>query len=179
MGTRNLTIVMIDCKYKIAQYGQWDGHPEGQGITVLDFLTKHMDKELFMDKCRKTKWIDEHEENLTVDNYPQMSRDHGAEILLIVQVENDGIILHNDIDFAKDSLFCEWAYVIDFDKNTFEAYEGFNTSPLNINERFYCDNYKDKEYYPVRLKYEWDLDNLPSYKKFIETLNETEEYENI
>jgi len=28
MGTRNLTCVMKDGQYKVAQYGQWDGYPE-------------------------------------------------------------------------------------------------------------------------------------------------------
>lgn len=31
MGTRNLTAVYLDGQYKVAQYGQWDGYPEGQG----------------------------------------------------------------------------------------------------------------------------------------------------
>lgn len=31
MGTRNLTAVYIDGEYKVAQYGQWDGYPEGPG----------------------------------------------------------------------------------------------------------------------------------------------------
>lgn len=39
MGTRNLTMV-IDQKgqTKIAQYGQWDGYPSGQGLTILQFI---------------------------------------------------------------------------------------------------------------------------------------------
>lgn len=40
MGTRHLIAAVIDGEYKIAQYGQWDGDPEGQGLTVLDFLLK-------------------------------------------------------------------------------------------------------------------------------------------
>lgn len=47
MGTRNLTAVYLDGQYKVAQYGQWDGYPEGQGITVLTFLRDKMDLELF------------------------------------------------------------------------------------------------------------------------------------
>lgn len=31
MGTRNLTAVYLDGQYKVAQYGQWDGYPEGRG----------------------------------------------------------------------------------------------------------------------------------------------------
>ena len=38
MGTRNLTMV-IDKRgdLKVAQYGQWDGYPEGWGVEILNF----------------------------------------------------------------------------------------------------------------------------------------------
>ena len=39
MGTRHLIAVQLDGEYKIAQYGQWDGYPDGKGIDVLHFLT--------------------------------------------------------------------------------------------------------------------------------------------
>ena len=38
MGTRNLTAVYLDGQYKVAQYGQWDGYPEGQGIASAQRL---------------------------------------------------------------------------------------------------------------------------------------------
>ncbi|KAI5238362.1 hypothetical protein E4T43_07446 [Aureobasidium subglaciale] len=38
MGTRNLTIVYYKGRYRIAQYGRWDGCPDGQGLTILHFL---------------------------------------------------------------------------------------------------------------------------------------------
>ena len=38
MGTRNLTIVYSNGKYKVAQYGQWDGYPEGLGSQLLKYL---------------------------------------------------------------------------------------------------------------------------------------------
>lgn len=38
MGTRNLTMVIDkEGELKVAQYGQWDGYPEGQGTTILNF----------------------------------------------------------------------------------------------------------------------------------------------
>ena len=57
MGTRNLTAVYLDGQYKVAQYGQWDGYPEGQGITALTFLRDKMDLELFKEALRNSSYI--------------------------------------------------------------------------------------------------------------------------
>ena len=38
MGTRHLICAISDDEYRIAQYGQWDGYPEGQGAAILEFL---------------------------------------------------------------------------------------------------------------------------------------------
>lgn len=40
MGTRNLTCVVLGGEFKVAQYCQWDGYPDGQGKTVLEFLSQ-------------------------------------------------------------------------------------------------------------------------------------------
>lgn len=37
--------------------------------------------------------------------------------------------LKDAYSFATESLFCEWAYVIDMDKKVLEIYKGFNKSP--------------------------------------------------
>lgn len=37
MGTRNLSLCKKDDEIVIAQYGQWDGYPSGQGATILEF----------------------------------------------------------------------------------------------------------------------------------------------
>ncbi|RYP46052.1 hypothetical protein DL768_007678 [Monosporascus sp. mg162] len=39
MGTRHLILVYYKGQYRIAQYGQWDGFPGGQGVTVLRFVS--------------------------------------------------------------------------------------------------------------------------------------------
>ena len=93
-----------------------------------------------------------------------------------------GLTLNDDINFAADSLFCEWAYVIDLDKSTFEAYVGFNKEPLSPDDRFYFLMDKipkdySKQYYPIKLYpcAKWQLNKLPTTEEFLETFREDEE----
>ena len=96
--------------------------------------------------------------------------------------------LQNSLNFAADSLFCEWVYVIDLDKNTFEIYEGFNHEPLTQDDRFYFlmneankinnerkNSHKTESYYPVKFVAEYDLDALPNETDFINAFNSEEE----
>lgn len=188
MGTRNLTLVQLNGAYKIAQYGQWDGYPSGNGLIVLNFLKNH-DIEVFCDKVKHAHLVTEEEYakywlELGVDVkkeklisiglseqfkalHPSLDRDMGADILEYVYNHEGKIDLNDSLDFAKDSLFCEWAYVIDLDKNTFEVYEGFNNEELTPNDRFYFNGYKSEEFYPIRLKKSYELDNLPSEQTFL------------
>lgn len=66
MGTRNLTMV-INKKgdLKVAQYGQWDGHPETAGKTILEFA-KDKDK---MARLEKELENVEFCQNGEIDNY--------------------------------------------------------------------------------------------------------------
>ena len=134
MGTRNLTAVMLDGEYKIAQYGQWDGYPSGQGATALRFIT-NVDLDAFKEKVRACRFCTQDDyDRVNLDknwkrNYPELSRDAGAEVLQMVM--DGATLLKNTIGFAGDSLMCEYAYVIDLDKGTFEFFEGWNSEPIN------------------------------------------------
>lgn len=192
MGTRNLTMVIYKEQPKIAQYAQWDGYPEGQGLTILDFL-KNVNIEKFKERIEHLEFFNEEEletinnDKNWVEKYPYLSRDLGGKILQAVYnnyYEDDNIFPKNLItckieklvdnsDFAADSLFCEWAYVIDLDKNTFEVYEGFNKIPLNENERFYKLK-PNKEYYPVKLAKCYELNNLPDQNDFLKDFEKEE-----
>lgn len=207
MGTRHLCMVIESKKPVIAQYGQWDGYPGGQGIDILRFL-KQMDKEKFINQLKKCVFSDEEREKqieeavvsitgkndgwMTMEEsrkfhalYPYLNRDLGAEILTLVYdspEEETEILLKNNANFAADSLWCEYAYVIDLDKNTFEVYEGFNDKKLNEDERFYelqqklITENKIKDYYPVKTKKIFNLDELPETEDdFLVFFNEEEE----
>lgn len=73
-----------------------------------------------------------------------------------------------DLKFAANSLLCEWAYVVDLDRNTFEVFQGFNRDQLDDSERFkFLDGITvDSEYKAVKLAARFPLDNLPSDKQF-------------
>ncbi len=152
MGTRGLTVVVHEGQHKIAQYGQWDHYPSGQGLTALRFLRRMMEignREKFVAQLGKCRWateedyakaraaagMDPDQEWMTNEQSEAchaalgglMHRNHGAGILdLVFDTDAEEIVLRDSYDFAADSLFCEWAYVIDLDELTFEVYKGFN-----------------------------------------------------
>ena len=191
MGTRHLIAVFADGEYRVAQYGQWDGYPEGQGLECLHFLRDEMNEKFKENvlKCstislEKMKKIEEQyninggmislrDYDRFSNDYPQLSRDTGSEILRMIQNSDNGLELIVNIDFAADSLFCEYAYVIDLDNRTFEAYEGFNKTSLNESDRFFfLEPEVRNEYHPVKLTYKWSLSELPDDEGFINTFKE-------
>jgi hypothetical protein len=211
MGTRHLVAAYVDGQPRIAQYGQWDGYPTGQGKTVLKFLRETLsernifspDKKLdpakvdvFKRKLRATRFVEEAEhkamwaeagadggEWVTMDVsdrmqylYPAMSRNTGAEILELVYRHEPGIRLNNSISFAGDGLFCEWAYVVDFDAMTLEVYQGFNRGDGGRFADLPSTDSK-KEYKPVGLIKTYDLNNLPTEEQFLADLKEPDEDE--
>lgn len=203
MGTRNLTMVMVDRQYRIAQYGQWDGYPNGQGVDVLEFARKRLAKkagrEAFKDRLARCRFISEeetkalyeaagiHGEFMTLQKaaefkkrHPTIDRDLAAGILEHVWGAQEPVILRDETAFAGDSLFCEWAYVIDLDQATLEVFKGFNEEPLETGERFSGLPHKDRTssgstYYPIRLRAKWSLDDLPTEKAFLATFDGDEE----
>ncbi len=207
MGTRNLTLVQLGGTYKVAQYGQWDGYPEGQGQTVVEFLQTVKTKKALKAFAEKVSALTviSHEEierrwkevgadgsgfvgmeiaNEFKKRWPHLQRDCAAEILEHIS-NGTAKEVWLDTDFAKDSLFCEWAYLIDLDAGTFEVFKGCNKRPLSKNARFYFDGYKSEtsyqkrdknfkviegefyHYYPIRLKKKYSLREIPSLKQFL------------
>lgn len=147
MGTRNLTMVKVDGKVKVAQYGQWDGYPTGQGVTVAAFVQAYLLHEVtrgeFADQVRKLKFATpkqlqkmntdwealealqrkgEYVPKYKLAACEVLSRDTGAKILSMVNDGLDKPLLHNMRSFLKDTLFCEWAYTVDLDKQKVDVY---------------------------------------------------------
>lgn len=158
MSTRSLTAVKINGEYKIAQYGHYDGYPAGQGVTALQFLIKGMKKEKFITKLERLRFaITEQEDRECIKRQKNID---GAEILKYVQNRKDNIVANN-LEFAQDNLLCEWAYLIDFDDNSFEVYSARLTS------RKYGDTAPKEGFESLNLLKKYNLNNLPSKKEFI------------
>lgn len=204
MGTRGLTIVRHGGEYKVAQYGQWDHYPGGQGTTVLAFCREHLStaegRQSFgykLGRCRyvlapevralcasvgvNSERIDLKQSKTLLEKFPTLHRDTGAKILGIIQAADSDVLLQDEIAFAGDSLFCEWAYVVDLDAATLEVYKGFRKSPLPPGERFsHLPNAHESEvsgetYYPVALERKWLLDDLPSEEEFLRAFERDDE----
>lgn len=175
-------MVVVDGETKVAQYGQWDGYPEGQGAKILNFL-KTCDLESFKNKVKACKALSKEDvkkinalnyEEWT-KNYPQLSRDHGGAILKIINESPDGLDLFLNLSFAGNFLFCEWCYVIDFDKGTLEVYTGINKSLLAEGDRFFSlqeNGHDEDRYYPVRMIHSFPLYSLPNEDDFLRILEE-------
>ena len=199
MGTRHLIAVHKDGKYPIAQYGQWDGYPTGQGVRVLAFCQdagklQRLEANLgLLHEVTKAEWdainekagIPEGTEWINMAQVaarkqlaPQMDRDLSAGILdMVADRAGSPMAVQNALKFAADSLFCEWAYVIHFDTRQREAYQGFNTAPLPEGARFASLETKGERangetYYPVKLIKAWPLDALPDRERFLAEIKE-------
>jgi hypothetical protein len=146
MGTRNLIGVIKDKKWVVAQYCQWDGYLDGQGKTVLDTLSnggveklrQKVDNCKFIDREKiRQYYIDAGDSpnnssgvitleiaDKFAEQHPTLSRDTGATVLDIIIKAKDGEVveLFDQHDFIEDDVFCEYAYVIDFDTNTLKFY---------------------------------------------------------
>lgn len=185
MGTRNLTCIYQNGDYKVAQYGQFDGYPRGQGLIALktlrgiqiDTLASKLSQVRFLAESDK-EWLSTiHTKPNWTTRHPELHRETAAKILQLIHnlpAESE-LKLNNNLSFAADSLFCEWAYVIDLDEGTFEVFRGFNKEPLQDGERF-KDTVKDEGrapgYHPVRFICRFPLSNLPTEEGFIEQINQ-------
>lgn len=181
MGTRYLVAVYLDGEYKVAQFGHWDGYPSGAGIQTLEFvkmLSKEKLLEEFKNKIRASEFFSEEAYNSMDEKYLNIGV--GVDILRKVLHSEAGFKTVNSLDFAADSLWCEWAWVIDLDKETFEGYRGFNQSyPLSENERFYFleGSEHTSGYHPVRFVKAWEFKGLPDDNKFIKIMESFDEQE--
>lgn len=169
MGTRSLTVVVWNNEVKVAQYEQWDGYPESLGIEILSFLSSpsHVkDLKWILSKVR-FQYESNREKELT---YQALKNNRNILDNLLRLQNHREIVLVNSYHFAAEGCWCEWAYVIDFDSNTFEVYTGSNKSGISEDDRFFDLYEPGSDSYPVKLLASFPLSKLPTPNAFINAL---------
>lgn len=198
MGTRGLTCAVIGGEMKVAQYGQWDHYPGGQGSTIAHFLdcVKLVKLEEALRECKfvpteelqkrvdqmipgiKDGWMDSDQAETYNRYFPELSRDTGGDIFKLILFDGKRE-LQDSSSFAGDSLFCEWAYVLDCDRDVLEVYKGFQDKGSEVKGRFKDISARDSSGYgPVTLIKEIPFSKVvEGMAELIEELNKESENE--
>ena len=145
MGTRGAIGFRQDGELKVC-YNHYDSYPNGLGDQFLEFVKIHCSTpEVLASLKEHVKMIQLVEEDIppTEEQFEDLRRYYNGSVgdgegwySLLRGVQ--GVIglyeiangcLHFMIDakgFLRNSLFCEYAYIIDLDKDTANFYKGFN-----------------------------------------------------
>lgn len=171
MGTRGAWGFYKDGKHKV-QYNQFDTYPEGLGEQVRRFCADHTVEELNqlcdgielvgeapptpeqVDKCKKAKVVDLGVSNQSLSDWYCLLRKTQYDPELTCKVD----FIKDSESFLGDSLFCEYAYLINLDEETLEVYTGFQKSKP---EGRYSELPNDDGYYAVGLVNTYKLNDLP------------------
>ncbi len=179
MGTRGLLGLIIAARRR-ASYNHWSSYPSAMGEKIVQFLLKLSleDRRSMAMLAHEIIWVDQEKppteelqehysalgfSDLTGnrrrldDWYCLLRKVQGADALPAIQ---NGTLKHmpDDIDFAKDSVFCEWAYFIDLEEGILETWKGFQEAPTTGNP--FGDTRSSGKYYPVKLVDTVKFDNL-------------------
>ena len=154
-------------------YNHADSYPESLGVAIIRFLNK-ANLETFAENLKYVTLVNEND-TPTADQIEQCQNFADAAIStqnwygLLRNLQFDGYLyaieqghVKHMLDgtlFPTNSMYCEYAYVIDLDRRVFEYYKGFQKAPKEDN-RFGCE--KIDGFYPVKLILTWSLDDLSS-----------------
>lgn len=184
MGTRGAWGFKCDGEYKVT-YNHFDSYPEGLGKTVAEFVANHTIDELQevahniemvqSDKKptpeqeqRLQKW--EKETGISVSDtsvggeeangtwYQLLRKSQG-----VPELYTKGLpFMTDDIEFLYDSIWCEYAYIIDIDDMVLRFYTGFNKNP-NAQGDFAAKQVNlNSDYYGVAERGSWGLATDPA-----------------
>jgi len=181
MGTRGAFGYRIDGADKVA-YNHFDSYPDGLGRTMLEYIGAHTAEQM-AEAARRIVLVGEDESPPPemVDRYARYANrgmgwgvDNGKPThwyTLLREAQGEPKAFHDGLDhmidgaaFLADSLFCEWAYIVNLDDGALEVYRGFQRAKgkgryahLHRKNRDGTDN---TEYFGVSLLDAVPLDKL-------------------
>lgn len=178
MGTRGLYGIRKNGIDK-ATYNHFDSYPEGLGKDIVKFCANNsIDRlERFFNSieivdenskptieqindCLTAGYTDLSVSTKNVDDWYCLLRNLQGNFDEYQKCiySNRKVYMTDGIGFIKDSLFCEYAYIINLDDNVLEFYVGFQKEPQEGN-RYGATNFYSG-YYPCKLVATFPLDDL-------------------
>jgi hypothetical protein len=143
MSTRGVLGFLSKGNLKVMKIN-FDASPGGVGFDVVNFVSLLNKK----DEKRYRKLASE---------IKNVEGDIAAfEDRTISGILTDGVLI-DGYSFAGNSLFCEWGYIINFDRRVIEFYAGFNQQVLDSRARF-NELAKVNSYQPIRHILDIDFD---------------------
>lgn len=178
MGTRGLYGFRKDGVDKLT-YNHFDSYPSYLGANIIRFIKNHSQEQLNTlynrivlvkeDQkptpeqkafCVRAGLYNEAVSTRSIDDWYCLLRnlqgDMGAYAKLLA-LEDMPIYMIDSHEFIKDSLFCEYAYIVNLDDNVLEFYVGFQTRP-DANNRYGVES--DEGYYPCKLIRRFPLEDI-------------------
>lgn len=154
MGTRG-TFGYRKNKEDKLMYNHWDSYPDGLGQNMLEYVKMYSTKEM-NEVYDRIKFI-ENDENFEKSGKME-GIIHDRDIYLSAFHKDPTILMPEDNNFIKDSLFCEWGYIINLDTECLEVWKGFQTVSQKGNR--YGRKKNADGYYPCKLISEIPFDDL-------------------
>lgn len=184
MGTRGIYGLRKNKKDKTS-YNHYDSYPSCLGDQMFDYIKRHSieemnelyDRLILVDENKKISELTEEERNgleilFSYDDKDELIDEDMYSLLRNFQGDlekydrNSTVnIMCDSKNFIKDSLFCEYGYIINLDTNTLEVFKGFQKKPQNTN-RYGCENYRG--YYPCKIIKKIKIDDIHNSDKALE-----------
>lgn len=207
MSTRGVTGYVANGKWYV-MYNHSDSYPRWLGMRVLEFCKTVKDWDLVKERVAQVQLVEGEDEvnqevrelyyqyysnpNIIVGSLNAQDKSantwywflrnlQGAEILREIASGNVKHMIDNHL-FMRDSLFCEWGYIVDLDEMVLRVYKGINKKfdantalPPDIANSYFKNGKGsvknldgsviswDDNYYPVKELYAYSLYNLPEF----------------
>lgn len=140
MSTRGLKGFKYDNTY-YGVYNQYDSYPSGLGKNMINTIKNILNTDIDL--------IHKNIKDLVVSNNKDLLYEYSQKETYI----DDTLIgktkeLLDGLHFIYNSLFCEYAYIIDFDKRVLTIFEGFQKEPQKDNP--FGESPNEDGYYPSK-----------------------------
>lgn len=178
MGTRGLIGFRLDGIDKLT-YNHFDSYPAGLGRDIVinqlpallkmpDLLKRVADIRLVHSNGQPTaqqirrlrRFANLQVGTQSVDDWYCLLREMQGKLTACVEA---GVMIDSH-EFIRDSLFCEWAYIVNLDANVFEVYRGFQKEKHTKGRYVPCRKPLHADsgtvYYPCALAGEFPLDGV-------------------